>query len=91
MKRTTVMIPDDLKIRAANRAQSEGISLGEFIRTSLEKALRDASREYPDDPFLADGCVYEEDTPSDLAQNHDKYLSEWQFVNSSKITTVKVR
>ena len=74
MKRTTVMIPDDLKIRAANRAKSEGISLGEFIRMSLEKALRDADRKYPDDPFLADDCVYEGDTPSDLAQNHDKYL-----------------
>jgi hypothetical protein len=68
------MIPDDLKIRAASRANSEGISLGEFIRVSLEKALRFGDDEYPDDPFLADNSVYEGETPSDMAQNHDNYL-----------------
>jgi hypothetical protein len=74
MKRTTVMIPDDLKTRAVNRAQSEGISFGEFIRVSLERALRAGHNEYSDDPFLSDNSVYEGDSPSDLAQNHDKYL-----------------
>ena len=43
MKRTTVMIPEDLKIRAAKRANAVGISLGEFIRESLEKALKSNS------------------------------------------------
>ena len=74
MKRTTVMIPDDLKIRAANKAQSEGISFGEFVRVSIEKALRTGNDEYPDDPFLSDNTIFEEETPDDLAQNHDKYL-----------------
>ena len=40
MKRTTIMIPEDLKIRATRRANAIGISLGEFIRESLEKALK---------------------------------------------------
>ncbi len=31
MRRTTVMIPEDLKIRAARRANSVGLSLGGFI------------------------------------------------------------
>jgi len=40
MKRTTVMIPEDLKIRASKRANAVGISLGEFIRESLKRALK---------------------------------------------------
>ena len=40
MKRTTIMIPEDLKIRATRRANAIGISLGEFIREPLEKALK---------------------------------------------------
>lgn len=31
MKRTTVMIPHDLKIRAARHAKMMGISLGQFV------------------------------------------------------------
>ena len=30
MKRTTVMIPEDLKIRASRRANAVGISLGDI-------------------------------------------------------------
>jgi hypothetical protein len=74
MKRTTVMIPQDLKIRAARRASSVGISLGELIRESLERALNSDFAELLDDPFLTDNAVYEGDTPIDLAQDHDKYL-----------------
>jgi hypothetical protein len=68
------MIPDELKIRATNRAQVEGISLGEFIRVSLEKALRASDNEYPYDSYLADNSIYEGEIPKDLAQNHDEYL-----------------
>ena len=74
MKRTTVMIPDDLKIRAARRANSVGISLGGFIRESLERALRSDGNAALDDPYISDNSVYEGDIPTDLAQNHDKYL-----------------
>ncbi|GMQ79828.1 MAG: hypothetical protein BMS9Abin03_269 [Thermodesulfobacteriota bacterium] len=74
MKRTTVMIPEDLKNRASRRASSTGISLGGFIRESLERALRADTAVMNDDPFLTDNAVYEGDTEVDLAQNHDKYL-----------------
>ncbi len=74
MKRTTVMIPDDLKNRASRRASSVGISLGGFIRESLERALRADTTVMNDDPFLTDNAVYEGSTEVDLAQNHDKYL-----------------
>ena len=39
MKRTTVMLPEDLKNRAIRHANAIGISLGVFIRESLEKAV----------------------------------------------------
>ncbi len=76
MKRTTVMIPEDLKIRAAKRANAVGISLGEFIRESLEKALKSNPAGFLDDPFLNDNAVFGGDTPVDLALDHNKYLYE---------------
>ena len=74
MKRTTVMIPLDLKTRAERRANSEGLSLGAFIREALEKALKSNAAGTFDDPLLNDNAIYEGDTEADLAQNHDKYL-----------------
>jgi hypothetical protein len=74
MKRTTIMIPEDLKIRAARRANAVGISLGGFIRESLERALNSDGKVALDDPYLSDNSVYEDDIPTDLAQNHDNYL-----------------
>ena len=74
MKRTTIMIPEDLKIRAARRANAVGISLGGFIRESLERALNSDSKVALDDSYLSDNSVYEGDMPADLAQNHDEYL-----------------
>ncbi len=74
MKRTTVMIPEDLKIRAALRANAVGISLGGFIRESLERALKSDDNVALDDPYMSDNSVYEGDIPADLAQNHDKYI-----------------
>ena len=74
MRRTTVMIPEDLKIRAAKRANSTGLSLGGFIRESLERVLNSGVSETLDDPFWADSVVYEGDTVDDLAKNHDIYL-----------------
>ncbi len=76
MKRTTVILPEELKIRAAKRANSVGLSLGGFIRDSLERALKSNSAGTLDDPFLTDNAVYEGDTEVDLAQNHDLYLYE---------------
>ena len=74
MRRTTVMIPEDLKNRAAKRANSMGLSLGGFIRDSLEMALKSKGAGMFDDPYLADTDVYEGKTEVDLAQNHDQYL-----------------
>ena len=74
MRRTTIMIPEDLKARAAKRATSEGISLGGFIRETLEKALKTDAAKTLDDPFLTDNAVYEGPSEIDLAEDHDSYL-----------------
>ena len=74
MQRTTVMIPEDLKTRAVRRANETGVSLGGFIRESLESALKSGAGRTHDDPFWADNAVYQNDTVDDLAKNHDLYL-----------------
>ena len=75
MKRTTIMLPEDLKIRALTRAKRLGLSLGAFIRDSIERALIPKTDNLiDDDPFFSDTVVFEAKTPADLAKNHDEYL-----------------
>lgn len=75
MNRTTIMLPPDLKIRAADEASRRGISLGELIRRSLELNLaRERTAAGAVDPLFADTELFDGPTPDDLAENHDKYL-----------------
>ena len=75
MKRTSLMLPDDLKIRAHNRAKGMGISLGELIRESLEITLDNADEEkLTKDSLFADDALYDGEVPKDLSRNHDQYL-----------------
>lgn len=74
MRRTTVMLPDDLKIGAALRARKLGISLGELIRSSLrESATKDAASEAADTMY-DDTTLYRGSAPRDLSDRHDAYL-----------------
>jgi len=69
------MISDDLKIRALRRANMMGMSLGRFIRESLEKALQYSNDDQLlDDTLFADDAVFHGQTPNDLAEKHDDYL-----------------
>ncbi|MCK4604954.1 MAG: hypothetical protein KAU41_09750 [Deltaproteobacteria bacterium] len=75
MQRTTVMLPHELKIKALNRANIQGISLGQFIRNSLLISLENLQKnDSVDDPLFADDAVYHGKTPADLAKNHDNYI-----------------
>lgn len=74
MKRTTVMLPVDLKLKAEKRAEKMGISLGELIRLSLKTQVGKKTNVAQDDPFLSDNAVFSGDVPDDLSLNHDKYL-----------------
>jgi hypothetical protein len=72
MKRTTIMLPADLRHRAFRRAKERGVSLGVLIRESLDTALPAAHG--TETPLLADRAIYEGDAPRDVARNHDRYL-----------------
>ena len=76
MKRTTIMLPSELKTKALQRANQKGISLSELIRESLEDMLNEPKDHFIDDPLFADDAVFHDQGPEDLAQNHDHYLYE---------------
>lgn len=75
MKRTTIMLPEDLKMRALKHANMMGISLGGFVRESLARALQNQNPDMPvEDPFFADEVVFDGKSPVNLAAKHDDYL-----------------
>lgn len=74
MKRTSLMLPEDLKARAERRARQEGVSLGELIRRSLEERLEAGLPGEEEDPFFADAAVWSGPVERDLSRNHDHYL-----------------
>ncbi len=71
MKRTTIILPEQLKFQAEQRAKEHGLSLAEFIRDSLRKNL---SSEPKRDSIFADEEYCLEHSQSDIAKNHDDYL-----------------
>jgi len=75
MQRTTVMLPQDLKLQAERHAREMGISLGELIRESLEAMLSGSDEHRPMvDHLFSDDAVYVGKAPRDLSVNHDGYL-----------------
>ena len=74
MRRTTVMLPDDLHRRATLRAAEGGISMGEYVRQALRERLdRDSGWKFRA-PLLDDDAVYRGDAPANLAARHDLHL-----------------
>ncbi len=75
MKRTTIMLSEDLKIRATRYCEQKGISLGKLLRDALERELEEANTHRQDqDPLFADQEVYQGEVPMDISLNHDAYL-----------------
>ena len=68
------MLPEPLKARAMRRARRLGISLGEFIRRSMQSMLDGAAGAPEQDPLVADDAVFEGPVPSDLSVAHDRHL-----------------
>lgn len=73
MNRTTIMLPEKLKSRAAEEASNRGVSLGELIRKALQELLTDPL-DFEGDSFFADTARFTGDAPTDLAADHDRYL-----------------
>jgi hypothetical protein len=61
---------------ASERARALGISFGELVRRSLEKAVREVAPRSArrGDPFADDRAVYRGRVPKDLSARHDFYL-----------------
>lgn len=74
LKRTTVMLPSDLRRRAFRRARERGVSLGALIRESLDAAISRAVPTATEDPLFSDGAIFRGAAPRDLARHHDRYL-----------------
>jgi predicted transcriptional regulator len=74
MKRTTIMLPDELLFRAQQQARISNSSMAELIRKSLEKTLNEEQKKWKEDSFFADKAVWKGRAPKDLSTNIDKYL-----------------
>ena len=74
MVRTTIMLSNELKVQAEKRARNLGMSLGEFIRKSLESSLNAKKGGKEEDPFLTDRAVFGGNAPVNMSKNHDDYL-----------------
>lgn len=74
MIRTTIMMPEALKMRATARARNLGISLGEFVRVSIEAMTSSAGGVREEDPFFSDTTVFHGRGPTDVSITHDRYL-----------------
>jgi len=74
MKRTTIMLPDDLKEKGMRKARRRGISLGELIRESLEAHVQTPHIEATEDPLFKDDAVFNGKAPKSLSKSHDRYL-----------------
>jgi hypothetical protein len=74
MRRTSFMLPTDLKNRAEQRARRLGISLGEFIRRSILEALDRHGAGVVHDTLLTDDAVFSGEAPADASSRHDEYL-----------------
>ena len=71
MKRTTIILPEQLKYQAEQHAKEKGISLAEFIIESLRKNL---NSEIKRDCLFADENYFDGHSEHDVAENHDDYL-----------------
>ena len=73
MHRTSLMMPEGLKVRAERKSRQLGLSMGQFVRLSLEDELAKHERRDPD-PLFADTVVYRGAAPDTLSREHDAML-----------------
>ena len=68
-----VPFPDDLRAKAEAAARERGVALDEFVRLCVSSKV---NQDRATDPLFSDTAIFAADAPSDLAQNHDRYLYE---------------
>ncbi|MFN3234243.1 MAG: hypothetical protein ACE365_02360 [Gammaproteobacteria bacterium] len=73
MNRTTIMLPETLKMKASKLAMKRGVSFGELVREALELVCRSEGK-HTYDAFYEDRRIYKVCRDRDLAEKHDDYL-----------------
>jgi hypothetical protein len=73
MVNIVVPFPEDLQSKAEAVARERGLTLDEFVRRCVSTTVAQGNAT---DPLFADTEVFAGDAPSDLAENHDRYLYE---------------
>jgi len=71
MVNVSVPFPENLRDQAEAAARERGMSLDEFVRQSVSRAI---GHNRSTDPLFANTEVFAGDAPHDLAENHDEYL-----------------
>lgn len=80
--RTTIILPETIKLRAVGRAREQGISFGEFVRKAVENELTivpqkkrlNLKGKKTGDPFWDNLVTYDSDGPTDVSERVDDYL-----------------
>ncbi|NOY45199.1 MAG: ribbon-helix-helix protein, CopG family [Deltaproteobacteria bacterium] len=79
MVRTQIQLTENQNRRLRDLARREGISLAEAIRRCVQRALAETTEDraalYARAAELV-GSLERPEGPSDLAENHDRYLEE---------------
>ena len=71
MSRTTVVLPEDLRFRARERARRDGITFAELVRQAIVARLGSPGEGIEEDPVFGDVLVYEGAVPPSLSEEHD--------------------
>jgi hypothetical protein len=74
MSRTTVVLPEDLRLRAKERARRDGMSFAELVRQAVEARVGAPSGRVEEDPLFGDIPVFEGVVPPTSSENHDVEL-----------------
>lgn len=74
MARTTVVLPEELKLRARERARRDGIPFAELVRQALESRLATPVGRAEEDALFGDIPIFEGPVPPTLSEDHDVEL-----------------
>jgi len=74
MNRTTVVLPEELKLRAKERARKDGIPFAELVRQAIESRLEAPGFRPQDDPLFGEVPVHDGPVPPSLSEDHDDHL-----------------
>lgn len=74
MQRTTIILPQQLRLKLRQEAQNKKQSFGMLVRTILERYVAARHSPFEKDSFFSSHTVFHDDAASDVALRHDEYL-----------------